>query len=371
MAPATITSARFTGPREPSFRMIGTNVLDRDPGDVHETLKLANLNYEYVTVPLFARTPDGGVHRPKFNAIYREPFAADPQWREQGLVSPNYQYLQNEDLLRGIRILQKESGWRLDSLGSLDSGTHMYVALQGNDHTIFGDLIRPYIILHDAKAQRRALAIAVSPTRWVCCNQFTFGQLDLIRITHNQQVAQEYNFWVRLLGKLEAQRIEMYRQLELMGGVKISDAQARTIIERAYPTPRISERERNLLRVSEAPDLTSEAREEVREKLRETRDDQMKARELVAAKRLNVYTLYERFNAGDEQGAHSERGGMSPDTLAKLCNTPYAVLQAITEMVDWGGQAPATVAATSALFGEGSAVKQRAWLASVAMAVSN
>jgi hypothetical protein len=361
MTQATIESPRFTGARQPVWRSVGITPLH----DHDDILEEAGLDFAYRTLPLTYDTPDGITHTSGYAAVAREPYAGDPEWKTMGPVGPTYTYLQNQELLDGIRVMQKEAGWALDSLGTLGRGDTVFFVLRADGRSILGDRLETFIILHEAKARRQALSIAVTPLRLWCMNQLQGGGLDIIRIPHHRDIGLEYSFWTRMLGKLQSQERQVYQQLEAMAGVHIDDAMARTIIERAYPMPRLSNRATNLLRVSEITSLSPQALAEVRKNLNQTQANSEEARELVASRRQAAYTLYERFN---DKAEHGSQGGsaVSQETLDSLVRTPYGVLQAITELVDWGGQAGLTIAAGSALFGEGSMVKARAWKAALA-----
>jgi hypothetical protein len=362
MTQATIESARFTGARQPIWRSVGiTPMYDHD-----DILAEAGMDFEYHTFPLTYETPDGATHTSGFSAVSRAPYAGDQNWKEMGPVGPTYTYLQNHELLAGIRVMQKETGWTLDSLGTLGRGDTVFFVLRAEGRSLFGDRLETFVILHDGKAKRQALSIAVTPVRFHCMNQLQGGGYDIIRIPHHRDIALEYSFWTRMLGKLQAQERQVYQQLEAMASVKIDDAQARTIIEKAYPLPRLSSRATNLLRVSEVQGLSPAALAEVRKNLSQTQANSEEARELIASRRLAAFTLYQRFNDRAEQGPASGGQRVSDETLATLSHTPYAAYNSIVELVDWGGQAGIQVAAGSALFGEGSQVKARAWKASLA-----
>lgn len=360
MTAGTIDSARFLAPRQPMYRSLGVPVPE-GLTDTDKILAHCGLDFEYVTTPLRYQTPDGGGYQSDWQAVLRTPYAKDPEWREMGIVGPKYTYLQNRDMLRGLKHLQEQTGWTLDTLGTVDSGKGIFMVLKAEERQIFGDQLQTSIILHEGKAQHRALHISVVPLRLYCLNQLVSGRYDMISISHRPDLPQEFAFWTKLLGKLQKQQTEVYTQLEAMASVHITDEQARSIIERAYPMPRVSPRMSNLLRVSATPGLDQESRAEIRKAMDEAAGTQRNVREQVANRRRNAFALYERFNANDEQAIRNGAETIPIEIMNTLAKTPYAVLQAVTELVDWGGQAPATIAAGSALWGQGANVKMRAW----------
>jgi hypothetical protein len=84
----------------------------------------------------------------------------------------------------------------------------------------------------------------------------------------------------------------------------------------------------------------------------------------VTAQRYGALTCYQRLNAGDEEGAKGGRV-VTPETLEAIRETPYAAVQAVAEVVDWGGKMHAQAAAASALFGDGAKIKERAYRAAI------
>jgi hypothetical protein len=100
------------------------------------------------------------------------------------------------------------------------------------------------------------------------------------------------------------------------------------------------------------------------------RKDEMRLQ--IARRRTAALDLYGRFNAGNEQGSLDAVAinAMPKATLEQLQETPYAALQAVTELVDWGGSVSDQVAVTSGLFGLGATSKQAAWKVALEMATS-
>lgn len=357
-----IHGERFVGMRTPGWHQIGTVL--QEQVSAREALTIGGITYTYADAPMGFVTPDGVFQESKTQkVVLRSPIPEDPEWKPLGVVSTNYRYLQNEELALGLDTIAKETGWKFETVGALHDGKVIFITMDAGARDVRGDEYRSFILVADGKVAGRALSISVTPVRVVCQNTLSMADSEndiKIKISHGSNVHQDYSFWLRYVGALKAAQERTFDDLETMTRVQISDDQARRIIARAFPEPSLSSAGKALAQVQENPAFDSEELRKAAQKVG-TRDqwnlDQArKSREL-------SFELYERFNSGEEQGGIF-RGKLSAKALANLQRTPYAALQAITELVDWGSDAKG--ASKTAIFGEGAQVKRRAFNAALA-----
>lgn len=359
---------RFVGMRTPAWHQLGTVIPAGTAIGVEEALRLGGLDFTYAMLPIGYATPDGAfVQSGEKQVILRSPTPDDPQWRELGVVGPDYAFLQNEELARGLDAIAQATGWRFETLGALNLGGTVFLTLKTGQHSIFGDAYETYLIVSDGKAQQRALSITVSPVRVVCANTLIGADaaaITSVRIAHDQAVAGEYRFWLGLIEQLERAQDAAYGDLEAMAQVKITEDIAQRIINAALPLPATTAKMaqgEGLLRLSS---LTETQRALILARAGASEQRHEEARRQQQRRRSSAMALYRRFNAGQEQGALGGRV-VEARTLQTLRETPYAALQAVAELVDHAGRANAQVAAGSALFGAGAETKQRAWRAAL------
>ena len=152
------------------------------------------------------------------------------------------------------------------------------------------------------------------------------------------------------------------------GAEPYSSVHAQVIIDSAFPIPGKSQRVKDADILLSNPNLTPLQRLAVETRALKGEDRKDEARRIAINKRLAAWTLYERFNAGQEHGIVEGGAVVSKLTLDTLSSTPYAALQAVVEVVDWAGIAKEETAAQSAIFGVGADAKKRAWKQALAVA---
>lgn len=349
---------RFIGMRVPAWHMLGITRPADEQVTAMEAFELARLNFKYHILPIGATLPDGtftsiGTDQ----VVYREPTEDSPEWKSLGVVSKDYSVLQNEDLARGIDAISDKTGWLFETAGALGSGETIFVCLKTGTHSIKGDEVDSYFLVSDGKAGNRSLKISVTPVRVVCQNTLLMSDTSSglsITVPHSTGVEQEYEFWLNMISSLQRSQEVVFEDLRRMADTKITDDIARRIFLDAFPEPIANEKVRLSRSVG-----TMSIEESVREEATGALSNAVMAYDYNMAQsvkwREGAFTLYERFNAGDEQG-----GQMSPAALESLRGTAYAAVQAVTEICDWGGMNRDTVA-SSTLFGGRATQKIRAW----------
>lgn len=354
---------RFVGMRTPAWHNLGTVL--QEQVTVEEALKIGGLDFKYVDAPVGYTLPDGTfVEGGTKKMILREPTADSPEWVELGMAGRDYQYLQNEELARGLDAIAQQTGWKFETVGALKNGSVVFMTLDAGSRDVRGDEYRNYVLVSDGKVAGKALTISVTPVRVVCQNTLSMAESGTdvkVRIVHGRRVQQEYSFWLGYVAAVQRAQERTFAALDQMTRVKINDDQAKAIIAAAYPLPEASGRSKTLAEAVQMEGFDDETIKAVAE--RSTKTDQWyldRANKL----REGAFTLYQRVNTGEEQGVVS-RGKLAKKTLEAIRETPYAALQGVTELVDWGGQ-DAHSTDRMAIFGEGGKIKKRAFEAALA-----
>jgi phage/plasmid-like protein (TIGR03299 family) len=339
---------------------------------VRQALEEADMTFPYVMVPVGYTTPAGEfVNSGNRSMVLRGPSRQDDSWAELGVVSSEYRFLQNAELADGLDAICKATGWQFETAGALGKGETVFMSLRTGKRSVFGDNYDTFLIVSDGKCAQRALQISVAPVRVVCQNTLLMSDsssLAKITIAHDEEVAGEYRFWLELIGAIQQAQDEAFSQLETMASVKITDKQAQTIIGKAFPLPGQSRKGRQAQALLNLPALSEAQKVMAWGRLTQGEAKNDTAREHIARKRLATFQLYERFNRGEEVGVTEGGKVVDPQTLEQIRNTPYAAVQAVTEMIDWGLQTSEKVSGASSLFGNGADHKQRAWSAALAVA---
>jgi phage/plasmid-like protein (TIGR03299 family) len=357
---------RFIGMRIPAWHQLGVVKKAEDQLTASEAFAEAGLNFRYHNLPIGVTLPNGEfLQTTNDYAVYREPTPDDPTWRNLGLVSKGYSFLQNEDLAKGLDAIAEKTGWTFETAGALGVGETVFVCLRTGKHSIKGDEVDSYFLVSDGKAANRALRIAVTPIRVVCNNTLIMAESNsslAITVPHTAGVEDEYNFWLDMIAQLERSQEEAFAELRRMADARISDEIARRIFLDAFPEPAKNSRVRLSESLPGRAGITEETIGKANEKL--SRSIEAYEYNLRQSQKWNeaAFELYSRFNDGKEQG-----GEMSPVALKNLAGTAYAALQAVTELCDWGGTNRDSVASAT-LFGGRAAQKTRAWASALRVA---
>lgn len=360
----SIFGDRFVGARTPAWHALGTVIPEGTDLSVEDAIKLGGIDHRYESVPVGYTTPDGAfVQSGDRVVVLREPTHDDPSWRELGVVSSGYEYIQNLDLARGLDALSKATGWKFETVGSLNNGGTVFLSLRTGRRSIFGDAYDTYVIVSDGKASARALQIAIAAVRVVCANTLMMSDehsTTKITISHNNQVTGEYDFWIDMIAGLQKAQDDVFTRLEALASVKITDKQAKAIFDRAYPLPGKSKNQKAAAQLLELEHLTVESREAATKKLAHHDRYHDAHTDQAMRRREGAFDLYQKINLGVELGM--ERGNRLPDsTIKQIANSPYAAFQSVAELVDWAGRGNEHVLASNAIFGTGAQVKRRAF----------
>lgn len=375
-----IFGSRFAGVREPAWHGLGTTITEEQlialGGSISmvDLFKEAGLTYDFVSAPVGFTLPDGTFVTDEGRiAILRSPTADDPQWESMGIVSKDYTYLQNMQIAEGLDKLAAATGWTAETAGGLFKGGTIFATLKCGDKSVFGDKILMFLLASDGKATGRNLRVDVSPVRAVCQNTVKLAEdsaVTTINIKHNASIQDNFDFWLDFIGQLEKAQDATIERLKDLATVKISDDDAKHVIEKAYPMPKKNPRAKMHDTVQVMEGLAEIARNDAMVKLEPGKIHHDFWVEVTNKRRDGAFQLYEAFNKGEEQGASSGLK-MTKKTLTQVANTPYAAYQAVTELANWGGTQNAKVVGTSVLFGERGQVMERAYKAAKELVTSN
>jgi phage/plasmid-like protein (TIGR03299 family) len=363
----------FAAVREPGWHHIGTTVTEDMIAQkgreftMEELADTAGLLFEYIKTPIGYTLPDGTfVNDGDKSVILRAPNREDTGYKSLSVVGSGYEFLQNIELARGLDAISKETGWTAETAGALFDGGTVFLTLKCGQKSIFGDKIDQYFIVSDGKGTGRGLKIDVAPVRVVCQNTLMAAEgqaVQTVKIAHNASVRDNFAFWTGFITQLQSAQDDTFERLKNLATLKISDEQAKSIFEYAIEMPKKNPRMKMHETISQIEGLDAASRETALAKMQSGIDHFEFWTDVTNKRRESCFELYQRFNAGDEEGAKQGRP-MSKKTLAAVSNTPYAAYNAVSELADWSGTQNVKVIVSSALFGDRATMKTRAFTAS-------
>jgi hypothetical protein len=373
---------RFVGARKPAWTRLGITVPEGVDWTVEQAAREGGLGYIYHSVPVQYTIPGTDMLATADKLlILREPTADDPEWVTMNVVDDGYRYLQNMDKAKMLDRLAEQTGWKFETVGALDRGRTTFYTLKTGKRSVFGDNWNLNVICSDGIGTDRAFQLSVSTTRIECENTLRMSDSNAtfsVKIPHDVRILENAEWWFACIAKLQKAQDTMFEKLEKLAARKITDAQAKRIFDAAFPVRDKRPGHVALESMLSSDNLPAVGLEAQQERLADHQRRYETSIALAAERRKAAFVLYERINTGQEQGTSGlelPEGGrvVTPEmmaTLNEIGNTPYAALNAVIELVDFGGTTSDTVSATSALFGMGAQIKDRAYAAASRIAAS-
>lgn len=258
-------------------------------------------------------------------AIVREPTNDDGNYRIFGVVSKDYELMQNMDIADALYDLSKIKP--IETVGALGKGETIFATMDFGEVEISGDPVKQYFLVTDTRDGKTTLRFAFTPVRVVCQNTLSTGLKQATvnsAIRHQRGLQAKVDNVIGLLGKLiQAQELtnELFSNI---AKTKLTIEDFAHVLEQTYPTPKQPEDKTDSLAVQQFE----------------------RAMQKVAVLRADTYIAYKTF--GDEQ--------------PNLADTGWAFYNAVVENEDYirGGNSHG-VANVSALFGNRVQFKERAF----------
>jgi phage/plasmid-like protein (TIGR03299 family) len=135
-----------------------------------------DLNWSVSHRPLFFQGVDGQpVQWDERVAVVR-----DDNGRCLGAVSPTYETVQNQDLLKLIQPMVDEGVLQIENMGFLSHGARVFAQAKINKYfQVLGEDYKAYVTLLNGHVGNASVAIGPSATRVICGNTFAMAYSDL------------------------------------------------------------------------------------------------------------------------------------------------------------------------------------------------
>lgn len=97
-----------------------------------------------------------------------------------GVVSPTYETVQNDDLLKLIQPMVSEGLLTVENMGYLSHGARVFAQAQVNqEYKVVGENYKAYVTLLNGHTGNTSVAIGSTVTRVICGNTFTSAYSDI------------------------------------------------------------------------------------------------------------------------------------------------------------------------------------------------
>lgn len=337
---------RYFG-RKPAWHGLGL-VMD-ELVTASQAVKLARLDYRVELIPMLLDAIPH-IQVPDKVAITRMPTDDDPRHVVLGIASPHYKCLQNEEIFAVLDPLTEL--WPVETAGALEDGAQAFMCLDAGEHEVTArngkkDHIVKYFVVNEDKTGGGALRIMFTPVRIVCANTLTLGlNQALVRadLRHSAGVELEYKARMKLLAEMQQVESKALEVFDRMAQETLELTDFHHILDNTYALPK---RPRKLELVGILPEFGEDETgvKELSDQLA-TIEDRYEARNaVILRRRQSVVEHYDRFN----------------DEHPSFAQTAWAAYQAVTDVEDHVTFRGEDVSAYSAVFGERSKTKARAF----------
>lgn len=243
---ANIFGDRFIGYREPAWHKLGT--VFTSPITASEALTLAGLGYNVIKAPIYTNVPapipgwpDAAINVSLDDryAIVREPTGDDQLYRCFGVVSSQYEVVQNIEIAAYLDTLI--GSWPVETAGALGYGETIFFVLDAGMCSIGGEDVHQYFLVTDTKDGKTAMRLAFTPVRVVCQNTLASGTASatvLQWLEHTSDVNVQFGYRMKLLSTLQGIQGTTMANFQKMAEAILSAEAAREVFCQAYPIPK-------------------------------------------------------------------------------------------------------------------------------------
>ena len=191
-----------------------------------------DLNWSVSKRPVFFQRENGSLAEcPDRCAIVR-----DDVENCLGFVSPNYETMQNSDLLKLVQPLVDEGLLSIENMGYLNHGARVFAQAKLNkEYNVIGEDYKGYVTLLNGHVGNCSVAIGSTMTRVICGNTFTSAYSDISeRYRHSEGVTERVLESTFILDYVNGAMGQYAEYMEKLAGERCTGIQFRNYLEVVY-----------------------------------------------------------------------------------------------------------------------------------------
>jgi len=152
-------------------------VIEERPKNVHQALRLADLEWRVESQPLYYESTRGDDIKPIPD---KKALVRNDTDKCLGVVTSKYEEIQNDSLMSFVYTLMKEGGAKLETAGSLKGGAIVWALADLEDYTIEiggveDELTKTYLLATTSHDGSSACRIMTTKVRVVCFNTLSMA----------------------------------------------------------------------------------------------------------------------------------------------------------------------------------------------------
>lgn len=204
----------------------------------------AGLDYTITKRVLSTRTAKGHMVKvPDHYAVVSDHYGDE---EVIAIVGREFEPIQNmhlAEMLDRAGLCGPNGLYSVDVAGKTQDGRTVFWALKAREaFKVAGDEYRDHWLIADGKDGNRALTMALTPVRHVCSNALAMavaGASVKVNISHTKGADAELSWWLSIAPQLEAAAKASRDVLKRMGEVNVTAEEFDTILDGAYPKPKV------------------------------------------------------------------------------------------------------------------------------------
>jgi phage/plasmid-like protein (TIGR03299 family) len=153
-----------------------------------------------------------------------------------GFVSPNYETMQNSDLLKLVQPLVDEGLLTIENMGYLNHGSRVFAQAKLNkEYNVIGEDYKGYVTLLNGHVGNCSVAIGSTMTRVICGNTFTSAYSDISeRYRHSEGVTERVLESTFIVDYVNGAMKTYTEYMEKLAGERCTGTQFRNYLEVVY-----------------------------------------------------------------------------------------------------------------------------------------
>jgi len=222
------------------WHKLGTKL--KHPPTAEEAIRAAGLNWRVAKVPLFYHESIERVGIvPDVHAI----IPTDGWGREKprpvfGVVSDQYEPLQNSDAFEFFDPLISEGYATYETAGALGKGERIWVlAKLANPIDIKGDITEKFLLLSNSHNGKAAVQIKFTPIRVVCNNTLSMAlaQNANYNVQHTRQLGKNMTRAQELFSRITCEYSDIETKFRKLANIEVDEKRLDDYLVKVYPDP--------------------------------------------------------------------------------------------------------------------------------------
>ena len=225
---------------QPPWHGLGQK-LDK-PATAEEAIRAANLDWETMTVPLFAEKSSVRLDVKGTFGVVRKDLWGTKACTVLGIVGKQYTPLQNRDAFAFFDPIAGKGAAIYETAGVLGDGERVWILakLPENIRVIGDDIVDKYLLLSNSHDGKSAVQVKFTPIRVVCQNTLTMALSEgpTLRIAHFKNLHKRLSQAEKLLGIIGKRFDGIEANFKEMVKVRLDGDRLSDYLSDVFPDPR-------------------------------------------------------------------------------------------------------------------------------------